>query len=323
MKMVFRLRSLTRSLASVGIFLGVISGAATAFAEPGITPHSIIIGQSAGITGAAGPDVIQTTEGAKLYFDIINKQGGILGRKIELVSIDDGFDPVRTAANTQKLITEKNAFALFLYRGTPTTEAILPMLSAARIPLIAPVSGALSLHEPVNHYLFTVRSKYKDEVITAVDQLYQMGLRSFGAFISHDSFGADALEGLKQGMAKHQLAEPLISYYERNSVEVSDSVNTMIKNKPQAVLMFCTAKACSEFVKGYRKAGGMQQLITLSNVSSASFIKGLEKDSRGLGITQVFPNPENSTVPICKELQMALKDRKDLTNSGQRQRVKS
>lgn len=302
-------------IAGVSLSLCALLNMSAASAEPGISAGSIVIGQSAGFSGTVAEDVKQTTAGAQLYFDMVNKRGGIFGRKIVLESLDDGFEPKRTVENTRTLLNEKNAFALFLYRGTPTTESIIPMITDARVPLIAPVSGASSLHEPMHRYVFNVRSKYRDEVGTAVEQLAGMGLQRYGVFVSNDSFGMDALEGLKQAIKKQKLPEPVIANYERNTVAVEGAVKKILDAKPQAVLMFCSAKACSAFIQEYRKAGGTQQLITLSNVSSQLFLQGLGKDARGLGMTQVFPYPRNSTVPISKEFITALKTRSELSDS--------
>ncbi|WP_394782261.1 ABC transporter substrate-binding protein [Undibacterium sp.] len=302
-------------VAGVGLGLAAMLAGGAALAEPGITADTITIGQSAGFTGTAAEEVKQATAGAQLYFDIINKQGGLFGRKIVLESLDDGFEPKRTAENTRKLIADKKAFALFLYRGTPTTEGVLPLIAEAKIPLIAPVSGASSLHEPAQHYLFNVRTKYRDEVHSAVTQLAGMGLKQFAVLASNDSFGLDALEGLKESVKKNKLPEPLIASYERNTVAVEGAVKKIFDAKPQAVLLFCTAKPCAAFIKQYREAGGGQQLVTLSNVSSQVFLQGLGKDSRGLGMTQVFPNPRSASVPISKEFLTALKSRSELSDS--------
>ncbi|GGC63818.1 ABC transporter substrate-binding protein [Undibacterium terreum] len=302
-------------IAGAGLGLASLLASSAALAEPGITSDTITIGQSAGFTGTAAEEVKQATAGAQLYFDIINKQGGLFGRKIVLESLDDGFEPKRTAENTRKLIADKKAFALFLYRGTPTTESALPLISEAKIPLIAPVSGASSLHEPMQHYLFNVRTKYREEVHSAVTQLSGMGLKQIAVLASNDSFGLDALEGLKESIKKNKLPEPLIANYERNTVAVEGAVQKILAAKPQAVLLFCTAKPCGAFIKQYRAAGGLQQLVTLSNVSSQVFLQDLGKDSRGLGMTQVFPNPRSPSAKISKEFVTALKNRSELSDS--------
>ncbi len=295
--------------------LAIIFTSTNTHAEQGITSTSILIGQSAAFTGMPSEEVKQATAGAKMHFDLINEQGGIFGRKIVLESMDDGFEPKRTLENTYKLINEKGAFALFLYRGTPTTEAIVPLLNESKIPLIAPVTGATSLHQPRHRYLFNVRPKYRDEVSKIVEQLSGMGLKKLAVLASNDSFGKDALGGLNAAATAQQLSNVTIATYERNTVDVADAVQKILTAEPAAILMFCTAKPCDAFIRQYRKAGGFQPLFTLSNVSSPSFISGLAELSRGLGITQVFPNPKNTTIPISKEFQAALKKNPDLISS--------
>jgi len=280
-------------------------------AEPGIESDRIIIGQSAAFTGTPAAEVKQATAGAQLYFDTINKAGGVHGRKIVLESMDDGFEPKRTLENTRVLVLEKKVFALFLYRGTPTVEAVLPLVNEARVPLIAPVSGASSLHKPVQPYLFTIRSSYRDEVDQAVRQLSSMGMKNLAAFASNDSFGSDALEGLRSAAKKYQLPDPVVATYERNTLAVQEAVKKIAAAKPQAVLLFCTAKPCDAFIRQYRQAGGFQTLFTLSNVSSPAFILGLGDAARGLGMTQVFPNPRNTTLPLMREFHAGVQGKID------------
>jgi ABC-type branched-subunit amino acid transport system substrate-binding protein len=295
--------------------LCVMLGANVAIAEPGITSDSIVIGQSAAFTGTPADEVKQATAGAKLYFDIVNRQGGIFGRKIILESLDDGFEPKRTVENTLKLIKEKNVFSLFLYRGTPTTEAVLGIINDEKVPLIAPVSGASSLHEPMQPYLFNVRPRYRDEVRKTVEQVSSMGMRKISVLASNDSFGKDALEGLKIAIKERGLPEPIIARYERNTLAVEDAVKKILTAQPQVVMMFCTAKPCDAFIRQYRKAGGRQPLFALSNVSSPAFFEGLGEYVRGLGITQAFPNPRDTTIPISHEFNNALKAKSGIPNS--------
>lgn len=284
-------------------------------AEPGVTADSILIGQSAGFTTTSAAEVKQMTEGAKLYFDDVNKQGGVLGRKITLESMDDAFDGKRAGENTKKLIFEKNVFALFLYRGTPTTEAAMAVIRDAKVPLIASSSGANSLHEPMNRYMFNVRAKFRDEVGLIVRQISTMGMKRLAVIAANDTFGKDAIEGLKVAVKANNLADPLITTYERNSLEVQDAVTKIVAYQPQAVLMICTAKSCDAFIRAYRQAGGNQPLFTLSNTSSKDFLQGLGPLSRGLGMTQVVPNPRNTALGISKEFTIAAKARPELADS--------
>lgn len=305
-------RRLGSRIAAAALSYGVALACA---ADPGVSADRILIGQSAAFTGTPADEVKQATAGAQLYFEGVNQHGGINGRKIVLESMDDGFEPKRTAENTHKLIEEKKVFALFLYRGTPTTEAALPIVRDAKVPLIAPVSGATSLHEPMQRYVFNVRSKYREEVEKTVAQIATMGMQKLAVFASNDSFGKDALAGLTASAALHKLPQPVVATYERNTVAVEGAVAKIIAAQPQAVFMFCTAKPCDAFIRQYRAAGGLQPLFTLSNVSSQVFLSGLGPLSRGLGITQVLPNPRDVTLALTKEFRDALKTRSELSDS--------
>ena len=108
------------------------------------------IGQTAGFTGPVAAGVKETTDGAKLYIDAVNAHGGVNGQKIELVSLDDKFDPKLAAENAQQADRRDAACcALFLTRGTPHTQAIMPLLDEYEVPLMAPSTGAMVLHKPV------------------------------------------------------------------------------------------------------------------------------------------------------------------------------
>lgn len=302
-----------RSLTAIAALF--LSAATIAHAEPGITADTILIGQSAALTGGPAEEVKQATAGARAYFDSINRKGGIFGRKIALESLDDGFDPKRTVENTKALIRDKNAFALFLYRGTPTVEAVMPLLKEAKVPLVAPVTGATSLHEPMPRYVFNVRTKYRDEVDVLVRQISSMGMQKLAVAAPSDSFGEDTLTGVKDAIREYRLPEPTIVRFDRATTAMEPTAKTMMTAQPQAVLMFCTAKPCDALLREYRKQGGFQPVFTLSNVSSKSFIQGLGDLSRGLGMTQVFPSISNMAMPVVKEFRELVKDKPELADS--------
>src|SRR5438067_8297312 len=118
----------------------------------------IVVGQTAGFSGPVAAGVKETTDGAKLWFDAVNAKGGVAGQPIELVSLDDRFDPKLAAENAKKLVEDGKVVALFLTRGTPHTQAVLPVVEANRVPLVAPSTGAMVLHEPVLKYVVNVRA---------------------------------------------------------------------------------------------------------------------------------------------------------------------
>ena len=135
---------------------------ATAFcATYAIAADPLVIGQTADFSGPQASPVKETTLAAKAYFDQVNRAGGVNGRRIELLSVDDGFDPKRTVANAQALIAEKHVLALMLSRGTANAEALIPVTRASKIMVFAPVGGSELMHRPVNHYLFNIRPMHR------------------------------------------------------------------------------------------------------------------------------------------------------------------
>ena len=182
--------------------IGAMAFSALCCAEPGITASTITLGMSApftGPTGAYGIDMRQTIEA---YFNQINKAGGINGRKLELIALDDGYETERTVANTKALIKDKNAFALLAYYGSsPTTEAMNTVFGPAGVPLVGTISGAASLREPVSsnpnsRYMFNVRASYADETQVIIDQMVSIGLKNIAVFYQNDGFGKSGLDGV-------------------------------------------------------------------------------------------------------------------------------
>ena len=146
----------------------------------------------------------ELTAGAKVYFDHVNAKGGVHGRKIVLESTDDGFDPKKSPDVFKKLIEEKKVFAMFLSRGTPTNEAAYPVLEAAKVPLIGPSTGAMSMYNPPRKYMFPVRASYHSETFKIVPQLMNMGINRIALLYVDDSFGKDGLAGVQQAMKDSQ-----------------------------------------------------------------------------------------------------------------------
>jgi len=300
-------------------FLGKCSAGALALcltggvaAQQGITKDKIIIGQSAGFTGSVAGTVKELTAGAKVYFDAVNAKGGIHGRKIVLESMDDGFDPKRTPEVVTQLIQQKNVFAMFLSRGTPTNEAVLPVLEKFKVPLIGPSTGAMSMYDPPRKYLFPVRPSYRSETFKLVSQLTTMGISKIAVVYTDDSFGKDGLSGVQDAMKAANLTPVAVASIPRGTTKVEEAVASVAKAEPQAVIMTVLADAGVAFVKQMKKAGHSPLFLTLSNNSSNAFIKNLGEDGAGVAVSQVSPYPFAGTDPISKEFQDLIKGKEDV-----------
>lgn len=275
---------------------------------PGVTSDRVLIGQTAGFTGTQAGGVNESTAGAKMYIDWVNKNGGVNGRKIELVSLDDVFDPKKAAANAKTLIEEKKVFALFLTRGTPHAEAILPLLKANGVPLIAPSTGAQLLHDPVNPLIFNVRAKYQLEAEKGIVQLSSMGIQRIGVIHVDDSFGKDALAGAVRGFTEAGVKPTGIWSYDRTTPKFETAVASLLATNPQAAVLLGSGNHVAEIVKQIRAKKSTVQLMTLSNNASSAFVKSLGANAHGVIVTQVFPNPKMATTPIAVQMQKLAKE---------------
>jgi ABC-type branched-subunit amino acid transport system substrate-binding protein len=284
---------------------------------PGVTADKILVGQTAGFSGTVAGGVKETTDGARLYINWVNGSGGVHGRKIEIVSMDDKFDPKLAAQNAKMLIEEKKVFALFLNRGTPHSEAILPLLKQHGVPLIGPSTGADLLHSPVNPYVFNVRAKYQLEAEKGIVQLSSMGMSRISVIHVNDSFGKDALAGAMKGFAAANMKPHGVFAYDRATGKVDEAVKAALKSDAQATILIGSGANVADMVAQVRAAKHGMQLITLSNNSSASFVKSLGNHARGVIVTQVFPNPSMATSGIALQMKKLSKESTPIALSHQ------
>ncbi|MCW5659127.1 MAG: ABC transporter substrate-binding protein [Burkholderiaceae bacterium] len=288
------MRSITRCGNALGLWAALALGAPLAQAQ-------IVVGQTSGFTGPVAPGVKENTEGAKLYFDHVNAQGGVHGQRIELVSLDDKFDPKLTTENAKRLVLERHAIALFLVRGTPHSEAIKPLLDEHKVPLVAPSTGAMVLHKPVHPWIFNVRATYQREASKAVTHLATIGMTRIAVVHVDDSFGADCAIGAQDGFDKAKMSPLLIEKFDRAKPDFTTIVQKVRSADAQAVLMFGSAGAVSDGTRQIRAAGSRAQIVTVSNNASGGFIKQMGEHARGTIVTQVFPYERSLSAPIVKE----------------------
>lgn len=260
----------------------------------------IKVGQTAGFTGAVGPSVRETTEGAKLYIDATNAKGGVNGHQIELISLDDKFDPKLAKENAKKLI-DQGVTCLFLTRGTPQNQAILPLLADAGVPLIGPSTGAMALRNPVNPWVFNVRATYQREAERMVAYLKVVNADRIAVIQVEDSFGADVGVGIRKGMAKAQLEPVAYEAYDRAKPDFSAIIQKVVKADPHAVIFIGSGTAVVDGMKALRAAGSNAQMLTLSNNASSGFVDGLGKYAHGTIVSQVQPSARSLDVPMVRE----------------------
>ena len=286
-----------------------VAGAAALMGFPAVHAQGdgrIVLGQSAALTGAAGQLGVQFQAGASLAFDQVNAQGGIGRRSIELRTLDDGYEPERCAENTRKLIAE-DVFALFGYIGTPTSLVALPLFTQARVPFIAPFTGAMALRKPLNRLAFHVRASYEDETELIVRQLTHLGLKRIAVFHQNDSYGQAGLDGVTKALAARQLTPAATGTVERNSDNVAAAVAKLVAARPEAIVQVSAYTSCAAFVRAARKAGWGGNFYNVSFVGTQALADALGKDGAGVVVSQVVPSPYQSSRQITREFQEAIK----------------
>lgn len=261
----------------------------------------LLIGQTAGVTGAVAATVNEAIQGARLYIDHINIRGGVAGEKIELITLDDKFEVKQAAENARVLIEEKKVLALFLNRGTPHTEAIMPLLVKNDIALIGPSTGAMVLHQPVKRHIFNVRSSYQREAKRAIEHLATVSITRIAVVHVDDTFGQDALAGTMEGLKATNTQALAILKFDRAKPDYSTLIPELAKLDPQAIVWIGSGTAVTDGIKALRAAGANAQIITLSNNASGGFIKNLGAASRGVIVTQVLPYERGATHAFIME----------------------
>jgi branched-chain amino acid transport system substrate-binding protein len=274
-------------------------------ADPGVTPTTILIGESAAFTGPASELGTEMRAGALAYFQAVNAAGGVNGRKIELRSLDDGYESDRAAANTRKLIDD-GVFLLFGYVGTPTSNASKPIFTAAKVPFVGPFTGAESLRNPLNRYIFNIRASYYDETEKIVGQLVGQTLDRIAVFYQNDDYGKAGLTGVERAMQRRNMKIVATGTVERNTTDVAAAVASIGKIEPQAVVMISAYKSCAAFIKAMRAAGYNPQFVNVSFVGSRALAHEAGPAGRGVGISQVMPFPWNLSTRVVKEYQQLL-----------------
>lgn len=293
-------------LAACAVVASGAAGAAnTTAGETGVTADTILLGQSAALTGSTAVLGKQMNSGARLYFDYINQQGGVFGRKIELKALDDAYEPDEAVKNTRKLIEEDRVFALFGYVGTPTSQAAVPLANQARVPFFAPFTGAQSLRDPRSRYVFHVRAGYEEETAAIVRQIRTTGLKRVAVVYNDDAYGKAGIAGVEQAIkslpadsgVKLVAQESVI----RNTVEIGDAMQGAMKASPDAIVLISAYRTVGAFVKEALRRGYSGQFYNVSFVGTQALAKEVGAQGSGVIISQVMPHPGNATLPVVRE----------------------
>jgi len=279
-----------------------------ASAEDGVSADKIVFGQAAALDGAASALGQGMKIGLEAAFAEINKAGGVKGRKLELKSVDDGYEPTKSIEAVKKLLEEDKVFALIGAVGTPTSAATQPIATAAGAPFIGAFTGAEFLREPHKPLVMNVRASYFQETEAMVERVTKdLGATRIAIMYQDDAFGQAGLAGVKKALEKRQMQLAGEGTFERNTVAVKAALLSIKKAEPHAVIMISPYKPAAEFIKLARQIKLDATFVNISFVGSDALAKELGAAGAGVVITQVVPFPKDAAIPVVGRYQASLK----------------
>jgi ABC-type branched-subunit amino acid transport system substrate-binding protein len=279
-----------------------------ASAEDGVSADKIVFGQATALEGPASALGQGMRMGLEAAFAEINKAGGVKGRKLELKSIDDGYEPTKSIEAVKKLLEEDKVFAIVGAVGTPTAAATQPIATAAGAPFIGAFTGAEFLREPYKPLVMNIRASYFQETEAMVEHLTKdLGASKIAIMYQDDAFGQAGLAGVKKALEKRQMQLAGEGTFERNTVAVKAALLAVKKAVPDAVIMISPYKPAAEFIKLARQIKLDATFVNISFVGSDALAKELGPVGAGVVITQVVPFPKDAAIPVVGRYQASLK----------------
>lgn len=276
--------------------------------ELGVTSTEIKLGQVAALEGANSWLGKGMRAGLMAAFSEINATGGLNGRKINLVSRDDSYDPDKAVTAIKQVINDDKVFAVVGCVGTPTSNAMLPIVDEAKVPFIGALTGAKSLRDPKWTNVVNFRASYAQETEVWIDHLTRdLGVKKIAAFYQNDAFGQAGLAGVKAAMEKRGIALVAEGTYERGSKDVMGALQTIKAAQPEAVVMVAAYAPAAEFIREAKKDGIKATFVNISFVGSDALAKDLGPDAEGVVVTQVVPSYYDVSNPFVLKYLMAMR----------------
>ncbi|MFY9642492.1 MAG: ABC transporter substrate-binding protein [Rhodomicrobium sp.] len=290
------------------IVSGLLCLSSPAISEPGVTSNAIAFGQVAALEGPAGSLGREMRDGIVAAFEEANRSGGVKGRKLALVSEDDGYEPTKSIEATTRMLSENKVFALIGAVGTPTSAATQPIAAGNGVPFIAPFTGAQFLRDPFKPNVVNIRASYFQETETMVERLTKdKGVARIAILYQDDAFGRAGLAGVQKALDKRGMKLAAEASFERNTIAIKSALLTIERAKPEAIILIGPYKPCAEFIKLAHKLKVDALFVNISFVGSDALAKELGADGAGVIVTQVVPFPQDTNLPVVARYQAALK----------------
>lgn len=270
----------------------------TAYSETGVNDKEIVIGSCAALEGPAKEAGTRIVEGARVYYSWLNDRGGIYGRKIRLISENDGYEPDLAITCFQHLL-DQSVFAVGPFYGTPPCAKHATMAELHKVPAVGFASGAAFLYEPFKHYVFTVRADVAGETARAVQHLLdQYKAKRIAALYQNDASGVSYFTHIERQLGERGVKFAAVSTFRRNSSEVDESIKDVRSANPDAVFMLGNFAPQAALLKRAKELGWKPLFIAIG--SRDALLPAAGPAAEGVVISQVVPPPDRASLPAIK-----------------------
>lgn len=286
-------------------FLALTLALATAAAPQGVTSHTVVLGQSAPLSGPLQGHGEDIRNGALAYFRKLNDAGGVHGRRIELATLDDAGDAAKTLSNTRRFIEEFKVFALFGYADAGMTPELLALVQKARAPLFAPITGAALARQPGQN-VFTVSASRADEIDRVIAHYAQLGLKRFALLRGDDATGEEFLAAARASLSRHGLAAPVDAPFKGGAEGLSGLMGEAFVAEADVIVLALPQPPAADMVRALKRAGLGAQIVALSPASPEQLAQALGAGGAGVALSQVVPPLAQVSLPVVVEYRAAI-----------------
>ena len=279
---------------------------------PGVTSQEIRIGMSAAFKGAAAGLGAEFYRGAQAYYDEVNARGGVHGRALRVIGLDDNYEPLPCVRNTIHLLEKDSVFVLSNYVGTPTLTRALPVIrryAGQQVALVGNFTGAQPQRQaPYVEHVFNIRASYRQEMAALVDRFWELGARNIGVFSQADAYGRSGADGVTRALGARGARVGAEATYQRGARFDDDAeaaVNALRRAGVEAVLCTGGYRGCGAFVRTARDLGWTVPISNVSFVGSDAMLRLLVQHgkttgrdyTRALVNSQVVPSYDDVALP--------------------------
>ncbi len=299
---VFKSWSWSRSAATATLALAL--GSQVAYPQ-GVTRTGILIGQSGPLSGANKEFGEDVRDGALALFSKVNAAGGVSGRKLELITLDDANDAKRSGENGRILVEERGVLALFGYASATLSLPALPFAEKAKVPFIGPLTGAEPMRK-FNRVVYNIRASYADELEKIIEFYASTGMKKFSVLHYDDAVGKENLAAVEVALTKRGLKPVAVSAVRRNQTDLGGAAAGAVKSLPDVIITTTLYRTTADFVKEARKAGSGAQIASTSFVGASALAAELGPLGTGVVVAQVVPPYSKASIEVVKEYQAAI-----------------